>query len=217
VSQQGLFGERVGDAHDVLQRFYTPTSLAEMVAAVVGTDDGLDDLRDVEQLVEPSVGGGAIARALRRVFPLARLQGLDVDPGARGFDDCHDVEVVDFVAWTRRASRRVDAVIGNPPFDGALEHVLAAFTLRPRIIAFVLPHSLWGVDGWQSVLDAGGGGTRPWTYRPIKGRPWDDHMREVGLYEWRPHERVPSFTRTIPMPDWRVRAAVDAAIARRAA
>src|SRR6478736_5920944 len=98
--------DREPTPHDALGRYYTPQRLADLVV------DALDASPDV--VVEPSVGGGAFARAIRRRWPSARLVGVDVDPAARGLALCDEAIVDD---WLSASSGMVaDVVVGNPPF-----------------------------------------------------------------------------------------------------
>jgi len=117
---------------DHLDRYYTPLELCESVVPLLGVPHGA-------RVVEPSVGAGAWARALRAEVPGVELIGVDIDPQAGG------VEHVDFfmradwptAADKLRKGRRVDWVIGNPPYKHAELHLRRALALTKNV-AFLL-------------------------------------------------------------------------------
>jgi hypothetical protein len=68
------------------------------------------------RVLEPSVGGGAFLRAIRRRRPFSWVVGVDIDPAAGGLPGCDDVFVGDFL--DRHLVRTsFDWCIGNPPFS----------------------------------------------------------------------------------------------------
>lgn len=111
-----------GAVRDKLDRYYTPDPLAEALVAVLGWCAPAT-------VLEPSVGGGAFARAVRRQWPQAELTGVDLDAGAPGLDLVDRASVSDFLD-TRG---RWDLVVGNPPFALAESHVRHALTLAPVV------------------------------------------------------------------------------------
>lgn len=139
-----------------LDAYYTPDDLARALANLVVGD------MDVRSLVlEPNVGGGAWVRALPCVFT---VDGMDLDPQARGLAACSRSKAGDFLAEDP-PSDRYDLVIGNPPYRQAMEHIERAMTLAPRV-AFLLRagltaskkrHPFWSglrERGWQVTIHA---------------------------------------------------------------
>jgi hypothetical protein len=180
---------------DALDRCYTPERLADRIV-----EAAMYDLRGVRAtghpllFVEPSVGGGAFARAIRRKEPRALIVGIDVDPFATGGLDCDAVIVDDLehvtpgriaeVLGIPREALWIDAVLGNPPFSCALQHVGCLLDWPAGYVELLLPWAFWGVDEWQPRLRS----TPPWVARPIPGRPWPDRLREAGTYAWGPRD-----------------------------
>lgn len=180
--------DRAPDPHDALGRYYTPQKLADLVVDAIDFDaPGV--------VVDPSVGGGAFARAIRRRWASARLVGVDLDPEARGLALCDEAEVDD---WLSASSNLVaDVIVGNPDFGAAREHVLAALACRPAICAFILPLANLGVGEWASVF-----ARYPLAVlRPIPGRPWPKNVRETAVFEW--HRGHVGDFRGRPLGDWR--------------
>ncbi len=112
-------------------RYYTPDELARVLV-------GLLPLYSSDVVVEPSVGGGAFARAIRAQVPRARLIGVDIDPQAAGFQDCHTAAIAgDFLEHSLVGLGTPDWVIGNPPYRKALAHLMHALGFGSRV-AFLL-------------------------------------------------------------------------------
>lgn len=141
---------------DVLDRYYTDDRDAERCVAVIRPW-----LPRKGYIVEPSVGAGAFVHALRQVTKLPIL-GVDVDhtaPALRGgwdnqipWDDLteegraralahrpHLGVWAEWVSW-RPIDLHVAAVVGNPPYNEALEHVEHALELaQGGLVAMLLP------------------------------------------------------------------------------
>ena len=106
--------------------YYTPDDLAARLVGLLPLSDG-------DTVLEPHVGGGAFARALR-ASGVGALDGCDINLDAAGFEHC-DV--------MRRGCNFLDAdvgydwIIGNPPFKNAEAHVRHALDLAPNV-AFLL-------------------------------------------------------------------------------
>lgn len=187
----------VGRAHDELDRFYTPQRLAdECVRRVVGLV-GASALRIV---VEPSVGGGAFARAVRKHTD-GFVFGVDVDPNAPGFRDVDEHLVGDWSTLDYSAGG-ADLVIGNPPFTGdrAIAHVEASLVAADHV-ALILPWApLGGVAQWRTIMH---GARRPAWVAPIMPRPWGDHVRETALFIWGPAHEIAPYTRIAAPVEWR--------------
>jgi hypothetical protein len=66
-----------------------------------------------------------------------RVFGVDINAEAPGFADCDEDLVDDFLVLD--FDRKLDWVVGNPPFGDAAAHVRKALALRPRYgVAFLL-------------------------------------------------------------------------------
>lgn len=111
-----------------LDAYYTPDDLAE--ALVQRLPIGWHDV-----VLEPSVGGGAFARALKR-GACRRVVGIDVDDQADGLLDCDLAHVGDFLE--QRFAGRVEWVVGNPPYRDAEAHVRRALEVTMGSVAFLL-------------------------------------------------------------------------------
>ena len=120
-------GERIP-----LDAYYTDDDVAALCVSTLDLDGRF--LR----VCEPSVGGGAFVRAIKRHTTAVRLHvtGYDLNPFAAGFDDCHESRSGDFTSIPAPAEP-FDWVIGNPPYSHAEAHVRHALTLAPRV-AFLL-------------------------------------------------------------------------------
>lgn len=180
----GIEPERpIGDA---LDRCYTPDRLADAVVAA------LPWLVGVGRIIEPSAGGGAFVRAVRKRHPDALIHGIDLDPEAPARDRCDwwttcSWTDVDLRSWLP------DLIIGNPPFGEALAHVEHALTYTSAVVALILPLAYLGVQEWAPLLDR----RPPTILRPILGRPWPDRVRETAVYQWQPAGDQPC--RVVPL------------------
>jgi hypothetical protein len=114
---------------DTLDRYYTPTVLAEAIVAELPVGIG----KDSRGIWEPHVGGGAFARAIMARRPECRLRVSDVDPTSVAMRDMGG-DLGDFLDLTGSPW----AVIGNPPYGDAEEHVLHALAQAERHVVFLL-------------------------------------------------------------------------------
>lgn len=96
-------------------KFYTPDALAREIVYAIRIRHGLFTSNFDGLVLEPSVGGGAFARALKAIFPRCKLIGVDTDGCAPGFAACDGMIVGDFADVV--TSHKFDLVIGNPPFS----------------------------------------------------------------------------------------------------
>ena len=108
-----------------LDAYYTPDALAAALVGRLSIAPGLP-------VLEPHVGGGAFARALRARG--AHVTGIDLDPEAAGLADCDEARVGDFLT---AATEAADLVVGNPPYRGFEAHLDRALEVAPRV-AFLL-------------------------------------------------------------------------------
>lgn len=202
MSEQTLLTGRhgVGETRDALDRHYTPQSLADLVC-----DELALLVPDARRILEPSAGGGAFVRAAQRVWPMARVDGVDVDPAAEGLrlTTCSQaIDVLDPHCFVHQ--HEYDLVLGNPPFTGAvaIEHVELALRLAP-VVAFILPWSLLGgVQRWAHIM---GRDRKPTLARPIVPRPWNRSIRETALFVWDRRGGFADAEHTLvsPLPRWR--------------
>lgn len=186
-----LPGVRVpGQVGDELDRFYTPQALADQCVDEAFRHVFIPPERVMTQrtsILDPSVGGGAFARAARKRWPGAEIVGVDIDPGAAGRNDCDFVEG-NFLKWGS-GPKSFDLVITNPPFSDAktvIEFVRLGLDLAP-VVAYILPWGgFGGVEQWASIME---GARRPVVVRPIRPRPWGANVRETALFVWRRERR----------------------------
>ena len=133
--------------------YYTPDSLAQACVGLLADEaDEVERAGASSWVCEPSVGRGAFARAARAAWPLARIVGVDVDPGA----SCEGLDGLVCADWLDcKGARKFNVILGNPPYGQAQEHVehalsrlqpwgWAAFLLR---LAFL--ESAKRSDFWQ--------------------------------------------------------------------
>jgi hypothetical protein len=110
--------------------YYTPDALALAVLRA------LDD-RPSGMVVEPSVGGGSWARAVRALNPEARLVGVDIDRRAEGLALCDEAVVGDWQAVGRMVGAGADWIVGNPPYSDLERHVRLSLELGTRVVVLV--------------------------------------------------------------------------------
>jgi tRNA1(Val) A37 N6-methylase TrmN6 len=124
--------------------YFTRHEVAESVADWLGPAS--------DPILEPSVGRGAFARALRKRGH--HVVGIDIDPKATGFVECSRHEVGDFLRW--ETATRFGLVIGNPPYSDAELHIDRALELlKPDgRLCFLLRLNFLGaskrIDVWQT-------------------------------------------------------------------
>ncbi len=141
-SQPGLFSstdDRDSSGRKLLDRYYTPTLLAESLV-------GLLPIGETDKVLEPHVGGGAFAAAVLRRTPHVVVR--DIDPDAHGLTLVPDSKVADFLL-SPPPEAAFDWVIGNPPYVGAVDHIEQAIRCaKPGGgIAFLLRLGLLGSTG----------------------------------------------------------------------
>lgn len=182
-----------------LDRYYTPDEVAQACVATLPILDG-------DTVLEPSAGAGAFLRAVRASFPCSRLRALDLDPASParlpengGFE----VEHADFGTWAPPEGERVEWVVGNPPYNSAIEHVEAALRVASVGVAFLLRltflESLDRVSFWRSTgasLDE----VRVLARRPSFTGSGTDSMA-YGWFVW--NRRTRGATRLVPGWVWR--------------
>jgi predicted RNA methylase len=182
---------------DDLGRCYTDDTLADAFVSAISWPAGLS----CPLVLEPSVGGGSFARAVRRRWPGATIIGVDIDPDAAGLREVDVPIVADWPTIARHWDRlevlrpfrvqttapkwRVKLAVGNPPFglavgiDVTIDHVVSAVELASSA-AFILP--LPYVCG--SEFDLVWRRRRPARLHRVLDRPWPTRLREVVGMEW---------------------------------
>lgn len=182
-----LFPGRRGHAPpgDALGRVYTPRALADAIVGAVDERFQVYDAR-IRTAIEPSVGEGAFARALRARLPSVHITGVDLDPAAAGLALCDDAVVGDWPAQSWEESD--DLCIGNPPYHTSrkngrpgvpwpvpVSHTLAAIQ-RARAVALIFPVVYACCPTFRDEVP-------PPVLWPILRRPWS-RVREVALFTW---------------------------------
>lgn len=195
MTQAGLFGrEEVGTVRDELDRHFTPYPLALVMCERIA-----EHIVPPRIIIEPSVGGGSIARAAKKVWPEAWIIGVDLDPKAEGRHVVDEFILGDWIEVGADLGVSVDLVLGNPPFTGktAIAHVKTARAVAPAV-ALLLPWGpLGGVAMWDPLMNVSGP-SHAW---PVAGpRPWPQHVRETAVYMWRDDTpgRHGTFVRWLP-------------------
>jgi hypothetical protein len=125
------------DTHGDVQ--YTPQALADTLVRLLPR-------RDLATVLEPHAGGGAFVRALQRIG--AHVVAFDVDGTAQGLIDADAEATCDFLKVDPLdvqvdpvrdpKDMYLDAVVGNPPFSNAEEHIRHALDVSGRHVAFLL-------------------------------------------------------------------------------
>ena len=110
--------------------YYTPTKLAR---ALVQKLRIASDAR----ILEPSVGAGAFAKALRS----DRVYGVDIE-AAPGAEHCAHFTQADFLSDrhylpSQASEFTFDWIVGNPPFSHAEEHLRHAYK-HSKNVAFLM-------------------------------------------------------------------------------
>lgn len=199
TAQLTLVGrDDIGEVGDELDRHFTPQRLADLCV------ERLDSLMsyDPKVVVEPSVGGGAFARAARKVWPSAWIIGVDLDPAAEGAAFVDEFILGDWTEVAHTLEVELAVVTGNPPFSGptAIRHVECALELGDWT-SLILPWGFFGgVDRWESLMH---GEARPLEAGPVFPRPWPDKMRETALFTWPHRGRHDQDTVVRALPRWR--------------
>ncbi len=143
-----------GGTRATLDQYFTPDNVAQ---ACVNTLD----LSAAQYVVEPSVGGGAFARAIRASAPQARITGFDLDPNVEGRHNCDTFVAADWTTAT--VSPAPDVILGNPPFNEAQAHVehalrtartggIVGMLLRLAFTEGIVRTAFW--DQYRSSLDS---------------------------------------------------------------
>lgn len=162
---------------DKLDRYYSPPKCATACVDLLPrlgsnkahtVSDALGEGRTHllgARILEPGVGGGAFARALRLAG--AHVTGIDIDPGAPGFDDCDSAVIGDFLTHDWHAVHHFDAVIGNPIFSHAEDFVRRGLEVAPCVGFLLRSAFLSGARRGRGLLSE-----HPprWVY-PLSERP----------------------------------------------
>jgi hypothetical protein len=116
-----------GSVRLVGDTYYTPDNVAQACVNTLGALIG-------KHALEPHVGGGAFARALRQAGARS-ITGYDSDGGAPGLAECGFAQNIDFLKTT---PRHYDCIAGNPPYATAEAHVRHALAYQPEKCGFLL-------------------------------------------------------------------------------
>lgn len=113
-----------------LDAYITPDPLAQALVGLLPIHAGAT-------VLEPHVGGGAFARAVRAHRP-NRILGVDINPAVAGCREVVQFMQADFLAVTVDSlGMDVDWIVGNPPFTRFEAHVDRALAIAPNV-AFLL-------------------------------------------------------------------------------
>jgi len=136
MGQESLFaaGSITYDSK-ALEAFYTPGWLADYaVNNILTWESGAN-----QRVLEPHGGGAAFIRSLLKRGN-AIVESFDVDRNCCAVQE-HGAQVFDFLQYKAPSPvNRWDAIIANPPFDNAEEHLELALQLAPQVV-FILPVS----------------------------------------------------------------------------
>lgn len=166
----GLYdAERVA-VGDELDRFYTPQALADAIVQRLERRGLI-----APTVIEPSVGGGAFARAVRSAAPHSYVIGVDADSAAQGLAEVDEAHVGDWPSWARLNAATVarSTVVGNPPFGPLREHL--ELIRGARVAAVIMPLDRLGRFSELYQRD----GRDIAAIWPIMPRPWPKHVRET--------------------------------------
>lgn len=111
--------------------YFTPDPLALTLVRTLARDFQLQP----DTVLEPSAGGGAFVRAIRRQWPAAFVTANDIQETnipESDVDTCFD--------FVKLGTAGQDLIVGNPPFKHAEPHVRHALSLRKPggTVAFLL-------------------------------------------------------------------------------
>jgi release factor glutamine methyltransferase len=107
------------------------------------------------RVADLGTGSGAIALAIARAAPNARVTATDVSPDALAVAQAnarrHSVPLEFALGawWAAVAGRRFDLVVSNPPYIAQHDHHLAALSHEPRL---ALTAGAEGLDALQAIV-----------------------------------------------------------------
>lgn len=154
--------------------YYTPEPHARACVRWLAEQDLF---RGAGRVLEPSVGDGAWARAVRKRWPDSKIDALDLDPGARGLKDTA-VDASTIGDFRRFNEVRIDdgqvdydLIVGNPPYDADLILPWLSRSLRmSRVVAYLLRETITGTDARLSFWL----GSRPaWICKVVPRPKWE--------------------------------------------
>jgi hypothetical protein len=108
-----------------LDQYFTPDAVADALVGWYMSRYGWP-----RTVLEPSSGGGAFCRAIRKHLGAGvLLTGIDMDPRCEATEVCDAHFTGDFDGYDFGEGASFDLVTGNPPFSHAEEHVRRALEL----------------------------------------------------------------------------------------
>jgi len=126
------------------------------------------DPRHVRDIVDIGTGSGCIALACAQAFPRARVDAVDIDPGAlevaainrRRLRLTARVQLVESDHFAALEQRSYDIIVSNPPYVGAREMrgLPREYRHEPRL---ALESGRDGLDSVATILRAAGRHLRP--------------------------------------------------------
>ena len=122
------------------QAFYTPDSVVAEMVELAGIEAGMHCL-------EPSAGGGAIARAIKEAGAIVYCIEMNPEAAGKLMNEGFDIQMADFMEV--KPNPRADRILMNPPFtnDQDIKHIRHAFQwLKPggKLYAIMSPGFTFG-------------------------------------------------------------------------
>jgi len=128
------------------------------------------------KILEPSFGSGEFLLDARRIYPTAKLTGVELNDKLFDAVKCPGSTLIsgDFLEWKPKETNKHDLILGNPPYfvlKGAKPGYEKAMTGRPNIyvlflykcleehlesdgfLAFIIPTSLYNCSYYQPMRD----------------------------------------------------------------
>lgn len=166
-------------AQDEFEAHYTPGPLAWRLVGYSLQQWGMP--APGETILEPHVGGGAFARALKQAhLEGVQVVGCDIDPRVAGFTWCDERHVGNFLDWTPDFAPW--AVLGNPPFSDAEAHIRHALQVCAEggHVGMLLPLDHLGSEGREALWHD----WRPYRVTVLVPRPFPANVRDCVWVEW---------------------------------
>lgn len=149
MSSQLTLGTWAPDFDPALGQWHTPAPLCHRMVEWAGITAG-------QRVLEPSVGGGSIARALLAAGAI--VKGFEIDPAwvrcmkqDRAFDAV-EIEIADFLQIEPKPDT-FDLACMNPPLDGGVgpEHIWRALQWAPRAVSLLRTGDLVGSGHYETL------------------------------------------------------------------
>lgn len=143
--------------------YYTPEDVAEKMISVI-------EIEPNSKILEPHVGIGRLAKAIKNQQPNCELTCLDIENNSEFIEeiDGASFEQIDFLEWN--PNQKFDYCFMNPPYHNALEHIDKALSVTSgKVVALLrlgILESLKRSQWWQV-----GNGQKLQALYPLSKRP----------------------------------------------